>query len=281
MDSTTRPSFDVTYKSIDFEVCPSNLIGNFPSSSIRLQYGNYVPSIVVVSSFLFYYFILVPIIFPATGPKSDKEVLWYKKMRNVHNLALCLYSGISSISTGIWLYHNGELFDWHSLLCTPVEGTWLRVLSVTFTISKLVEWLDTAFLIWLGSGRPEFLHFYHHATTFWLFCFVPNLPGAEKLGLMLNGGVHMMMYSHYWRRWPKSLVPLITLFQIMHLSFVTYVWSVNPAQCPEAHFASAPSDQPMEFFTVYAMVPVFLLLFLRYFYKRYITKKIKNAKKVT
>ena len=57
----------------------------------------------------------------------------------------------------------------------------------------------------------------HHATTFWLFCFVMNLPGPEKFGLLMNGGVHTLMYSHYWRQWPKAFVPLITGLQIMQL----------------------------------------------------------------
>ena len=186
-------TFDVTYESVDLEVVPARLLGDWPASSIRLQLSGFAPAAIMVATALLYYFVLVPVVFPATKPQGDRAVARCKRSRSAHNLALFLYSGACCFGTAAWLFHKGELFSWHALMCTPVEGTWLRALSATFTLSKLVEWIDTAFLVWLGRSPPQFLHKYHHATTFWLFCFVMNLPGPEKFGLLMNGGVHTMM----------------------------------------------------------------------------------------
>ena len=267
-------SFDLTYKQVDFEIVPASLFGSWPAETIRLQLSNYVPALIMVSSFLVYYLILIPIVFPATKPEGDEAIARYKKLRSTHNLLLCLYSGACCVSSAVFLNQNGQLWDWERILCTPVEGSWLRPLSVSFTLSKIVEWIDTAFLIWLGKSPPGFLHKYHHATTFWLFTIVPNLPGPEKFGMLLNGFVHTLMYSHYWRPWPKRLVPLITVSQILQLSVVTYAWTVTPRLCPQ--FATAPSHHLVEFLTPYAMVPVFLYLFINFFVQRFILKKPKT-----
>jgi len=281
-------SFDVTYKDVDFEIIPSKLIslggGSFwppREESIRLKLSNYVPAMILISSSIIYYFVLVPYVFPAMKPapsEGSSAIKRCKTMRDMHNLLLCLYSGTCCFSTAYYLYYvrDGQLFDWEALLCEPVEGTWLRPLSMTFTLSKLVEWIDTAFIIWLGRSPPAFLHKYHHATTFWLFCFVPNLPGPEKFGLLLNGFVHFLMYSHYYKSWPKPIVPMITVLQILQLSLVTYAWTVTPTVCPDSRFAKAASDHPIEFMTPYGMVPVFLYLFILFFVKRFILRKPKR-----
>lgn len=267
-------AFDVTYKTVDIEIIPAKLFGF--DNAIRLRLDNYAPAIVMVSSFIVYYFVLVPIVFPAFKPTSPSDIKVVKAFRDAHNFSLFAYSGFCCFGTAIYLFMDGQLFDWHQLMCTPVEGTWLRFLSATFTVSKIVEWVDTAFLVWLGKTPPQFLHKYHHATTFWLFCFVMNLPGPEKFGLLMNGGVHTMMYSHYWKSWPKALVPMITFLQILQLSVVTYAWTVSPGECPNSRFAIAPSEHFLEFLTPYAMVPVFLYLFIVFFVNRFIFKKDKK-----
>jgi hypothetical protein len=272
--------FDVEYESMDIEIVAANVFGpGVPAATIRLQLSNYMPAVIMVSSFILYYFILVPVVFPATKPVGEAAIKRTKVLRDIHNFLLFIYSAVCCLSTLVYLYTDGQLFDWHALMCKPVAGTWLRVMSATFTVSKLVEWIDTAFLVWLGSTPPQFLHKYHHATTFWLFCFVMNLPGPEKFGMLMNGGVHMMMYSHYWRKWPKALVPIITTLQIVQLATVTYAWTVSPGECPDADFARAPKESLLGFLTPYAMVPVFLYLFCVFFVKRFILKKPKKEDK--
>lgn len=280
-------ALDVTYHALDLEIVAKGTLWGWPETPLRLHLSNYVPGMIMVSSFVLYYFLLVPVVFPMTKPdvKNEMAISRLKVWRDRHNLTMFIYSGICCCSTAMWLLSEGQLFDWHSLLCTPVEGTWLRALSSSFTLSKIVEWVDTAFIVWLGNNPPQFLHKYHHATTFWLFCFVMNMPGPEKFGLLMNGGVHTLMYSHYWRSWPKALVQLITVLQIAQLAFVTYAWTVSPGECPDSAFASfdilalLPSlDFVLAFLTPYAMVPVFLWLFIVFFVRRFILKKPKSKK---
>jgi hypothetical protein len=138
---------------------PANVFGaGLPATSLRLQLDHYVPAVIMTSSFALYYFVLVPAVFPATKPQGAAAVARCKAWRNAHNFTLFVYSGLCCAATLYYLWSDGQLRDWSRLLCAPVEGTWLRLVSATFTVSKLVEWVDTAFLVWLGRSPPEFLH---------------------------------------------------------------------------------------------------------------------------
>ena len=269
-------TFDITHESVDIQLIPKEVFGTWPRDEIRLVFGNHLPICIMVSAFVIYWFLLVPFVFPATRPKSERAIARAKVWKDWHNITMTLYSGICCFGTLYYLYSTGELFSWHAILCNPVEGTWLRVLSATFTISKIWEWFDTMFIVWLGKHPPQFLHKYHHATTFWLFCYVMNQPGAEKLGMLLNGFVHFLMYSHYYRKWPKAYVPIITILQIMQLTTVIYTWHAGPGECPR--FANVKKEFPLQYNIPYTMVPVFLLLFVKFFVNRFLFKKPKKGK---
>ena len=193
-------SFDVLYTSADVEILPVGLgLGlAWPRAPVRLRLGGGTPGAIMISSAVLYWFILVPHVFPRLKPReaSGSYALALKRWRSRHNLVLCVYSAVCCGSAAVSLAASGALFSWTRLLCEPVAGTWLRPLSATFVVSKLWEWGDTAFLVALGSRPPEFLHKYHHATTFWLFCLVINLPGPEKFGLLLNGEAAFFSLPH-------------------------------------------------------------------------------------
>jgi hypothetical protein len=70
---------------------------------------------------------------------------------------------------------------------------WLYV----FYLSKIYEFLDTAFL--LARGRqPKFLHVYHHFLTF-LICYVGNETKTTYawVAMLNNTFVHSLMYFYY------------------------------------------------------------------------------------
>jgi hypothetical protein len=62
--------------------------------------------------------------------------------------------------------------------------------------------------VWQGR-KLDFLHLYHHATTFALFLIVMNFPGTEKFGMILNGFVHTIMVRGRGRG-PCGDTPLFT-----------------------------------------------------------------------
>ena len=141
------------------------------------------------------------------------------------------YSYILYLHFWLLLFHiieTKEIINWTDYICTPVPP-WLRAISITFTISKIWEWFDTAILISKGHSLSKigFLHIYHHATTFLLFLCVMNLPGGEKSGMLFNGFVHTLMYYHFAFRLPKLLRPIITSLQIVQLMASTYIWHVT------------------------------------------------------
>jgi hypothetical protein len=132
------------------------------------------------------------------------------------------------------------------------------------------------------ASELNFLHLYHHCTTFWLFLLVADLPGTLKLGPLLNGFVHFLMYGHYVR--PIPFAYIITICQIAQLSFVTWSWYLVATHCPgykeftEKHF--------LEYLTPYFMVPVYLVFFIKFFFERFLSglifgkKKNNNANKI-
>ena len=278
-------SWDVRYEETNLEIVPADAFGpGKPAEPIRLVLGGYIPAALMASTFVLYWFILLPFVFPATRPSTEAGKKALGTLRDFHNLALCLYSGCACFGTLYFMRANNQI-PWLTgdglsrFMCEPVEGTWLRVLSATFTLSKLWEWVDTAFIVWLGNRPPGFLHTYHHATTFWLFCLVMNQPGPEKVGMLLNGFVHFLMYSHYFRSWPKALVPLITVLQICQLCTALWVYTINHEACPDSRFSADARAWTPEFISSYATVPVFIFFFVKFFIERWVCPKPRKSEK--
>jgi hypothetical protein len=200
-----------------------------------------------------------------------------------HHAFLALYSLAACVSAAASSVLAGEERDLVAFTCAPVPP-WLRLVSLTFTASKVLEWLDTAVHFarggTLGAGQLSFLHCYHHATTFLLFLITPNIPGLDKSGMLLNGFVHALMYAHYaWRFSWKGARPLITFAQIAQLATVTALWAASPRICgPGSAAANYARDAPLEFSLPFALVPVFLMLFIVFFVETYCRAKPKAAK---
>ena len=70
------------------------------------------------------------------------------------------------------------------------HGFWVWV----FSLSKLVELVDTIFLV-LRKRPLMFLHWYHHILTMvYAFYSYPISPGFNRWGIYLNFFVHSFMY---------------------------------------------------------------------------------------
>lgn len=87
--------------------------------------------------------------------------------------------------------------------------------------------------------------------------------------MMLNAFVHTLMYGHYWRPFPKAVVPIVTIAQIIQLATVTYTWGDSLSRCGDT-YGAALDLHLWETLTPYAMVPVYLWLFIVFFAKRWI-----------
>lgn len=211
--------------------------------------------------------------------KAVAEPGWAK----VHHGFLFVYSlaVMSAALAEALLLGGGRLPSLAEFVCAPVPA-WLRLVSLSFTLSKIDEWVDTVVLFARGGTLHTigFLHTWHHATTFLLFALVTNYPGTERFGMLLNGFVHTLMYYHFAYRLPLWARPLITAAQIVQLIIVTVIWSVIPFNnggC-SGLYASFALDNPVTYAVPYALVPVYLLFFLRFYYLQYIA--VRKGKSV-
>ncbi len=252
----------------------NRLVGEVPFFDTTIVVENPYTIMMSVGA-CFVYLFCIFILFPALKPKSKETI---ETVAFYHHLGLCIYSFIAFAATAYYMIAYNNLTDGHAFLCQPVPG-WLRFISITFTISKIWEWLDTAIMIWRGKTIKSigFLHIYHHATTFFLFLVVMNYPGTEKYGMLFNGFVHTLMYYHYTFRLPKIFRPFITIAQIIQLFSATYIWYITGESCDiqmlhkDAYF--------LEYLVPYICVPVYGLFFVRFFFQEYVCKKSTKATK--
>mmetsp|Transcript_11600 Transcript_11600/g.17623 ORF Transcript_11600/g.17623 Transcript_11600/m.17623 type:complete len:263 (+) Transcript_11600:49-837(+) len=259
--------YSFTFNSLDIHV---------PWINWHISLQSPYPAILACGSVLIYT-LLIYIILPSMRPISDKGKLKLQYYAKIHFCLLCFYSAICCFSTLYYLFLSGEIHNLQAYLCNPLPE-WLRLLSLSFILSKIWEWGDTAIDIWKGRSVNQigFLHCYHHATTFFLFLLVENFPGTEKSGMLFNGFVHTLMYYHYAFRLPKVMRPLITAAQIVQLVTVTYIWHISPSSCPA--YIDFPKNHLIEFLLPYGMVPVYTVFFIKFFIESYIIGK-KNKKK--
>ena len=174
---------------------------SIPFAGLDLELGPPLPLLLGAGSVVLYA-VLLFIVWPAALANSNQKVV--EKWAKLHHAALCFYSVFCLLATLLDVWKNGELENLDLFFCQPVSP-FIRLLSLSFTLSKIWEWGDTMVLIARGDSLQKIgtLHSYHHATTFCLFLLVCNFPATEKCGLLLNGGVHALMYYHYAFRLPK------------------------------------------------------------------------------
>jgi elongation of very long chain fatty acids protein 4 len=113
-----------------------------------------------------------------------------------------------------------------SLWCVPLAkgrpGEEMATLVWIFTFSKVVEFLDTIFMIVEGRMRQvSFLHVYHHVSIFpYWFAILWISPGSDAyFSLAGNSYIHVLMYSYYllasfgYSPWWKYYITKAQIFQ--------------------------------------------------------------------
>jgi hypothetical protein len=206
-------------------------------------------------------------------------------LEKAHYAGLCVYSAACFLAAAFELVASGEGADFVAwlasqdparapprLYCSPMSSS-LRLVSLSFIASKVWEWGDTLMLIAGGKSLGDIggLHLYHHATTVFLFLFVSSFPVTEKSGLLLNAAVHALMYYHFAFRLPRFLRPLLTGAQIVQLVVVTYAWVDCARVCDEA--IAYKRDFLLDFAAPFLTVPVYTVLFVKFFFEQYVFKK--------
>lgn len=206
-----------------------------------------------------------PIVVGATracAPATPSPLFY--RVRYAHNLFMVAASAMF-FAYSLQFVTTGGLAQYvcsDPTLVSPLFDT----VQIMWVLSKVWEWIDTCLLVY--SRKPvSFLHCFHHITTVYLFSTTVQYPYLSKIGMLLNGGVHIAMYSHYASPLPARMVPFITGAQIVQ--FVCVFWCLFVAwrdECKPSLF-----DQGEAHATVVraGIVATYLVLFCRYFISRF------------
>jgi elongation of very long chain fatty acids protein 6 len=157
-----------------------------------------------------------------------------------------------------------------------VVGFW----TMAFAMSKLVDLIDTAFVV-LRKQKLIFLHWYHHAITLvFSWYLLRSFTSIGRWFVAMNFSVHSLMYSYYAFkaarfRIPKQISIFITTLQLSQM--LVGVWLNIYALVKKV--AGGKCDVPTEglcfaFFLYFT----FFVLFFNFFRNAYMKKKPSMVK---
>lgn len=182
---------------------------------------------------------------------------WVELGSLVTNIAMCGFSAI------------GSWYAWDAFV-QIISGEYVepnRLFFLAYGLSKPLEFLDTYFLMLKGK-KVGTLHWTHHVLTMLYVWYIAmnsgRLPSNFYLMFcILNYFVHSVMYGYYvamhFTRLPSWVGVLVTSCQLTQFVlgvFWTLLW-----------MDSIPADV---WSVTMAMYIYYFVMFLRFFYKRYI-----------
>ncbi|CAN8075575.1 unnamed protein product [Agarophyton chilense] len=125
--------------------------------------------------------------------------LYLRPLMKVYNAFMVVLSSYMCIQAILLARESNS-----SVFCVPmatgVAGERMAQLVWVFTYSKVVEFLDTVFMVFEARYRQvSFLHVYHHITilAYW-FTILWMAPGSDAyFSLAGNSFIHVLMYGYY------------------------------------------------------------------------------------
>lgn len=208
-------------------------------------------------------------------PSQSASVYPLSFVYNFVQVALCAYM---TIEAGVLAYR-------HHYTITPCnafnyENPPIGSLLWLFYISKVLDFADTFFIIVKKNWKQlSFLHVYHHVTIFSVYWLNLNIgyDGDIYLTILLNGGVHTVMYLYYFvsmhtrQIWLKSSVTLMQLGQFCcMMGQAVYLLANNCQTFPK---------RVTQIYLVYIFT--LFLLFVNFFLQSYVFVKKDKSKTKT
>ena len=138
------------------------------------------------------------------------------------NLGLAVFSLYGSVSCVIQLVFRGYNCSFMQ------DKLWIDL----FYYSKVIELLDTFFIILLGK-ELQLIHMWHHFATLFLCAMGKEIyPQEVILAAGMNYSVHTIMYSYYYisalgYKWIHSYGYIITFFQTLQMIVAIYSLMFN------------------------------------------------------
>jgi elongation of very long chain fatty acids protein 4 len=224
---------------------------------------------------------LIGVYLASKWSNAQKEPMDLKLLMRVYN-AICV--GLAGyVVYGIVMYKmtvNAGTFVCNPIDTSSAAGKQLAYVIWVYYAQKYVEMADTFIFIFRQSWRQvTFLHVYHHSSitmvTAAFLCFDIN-GDCVVTAAVLNSGVHVLMYSHYFlssfgvKTWWRSHLTKLQLLQFT-ICFVQPIvaWTYGP-KCGYPDFLKA-------IMVVYQAT--MFMLFMGFYMKAYGKKKVEGGKK--
>ncbi|ELT88010.1 hypothetical protein CAPTEDRAFT_159531 [Capitella teleta] len=226
--------------------------------------------------------VYIVLVFVGKRIMKDRPPFQLKSTLGVWSFILAVFSIVGAVRTVPELY-NTATRSFEDSVCTtsfllePPTALW----ALLFTLSKVIELMDTAFLV-LKKRPVIFLHWYHHFTVM-IYCFYAygHVVASGRYFLTLNYCVHAVMYSYYalksFNVWiPKSVSMLITFMQLTQMAIGVFITYKSHQYLSQGHQCSTNSTV---IFWTFVMYSSYFLLFANFFYQSYLKPRPKKQNK--
>ena len=214
---------------------------------------------------------------------KDKPAFDLRNLLTVWNSVLAAFSITGFLVTFPAIIEQIKMKRDVDAVCTSLveERPWLAFWCFVFVYSKIVEFGDTFFIV-LRKTPLNFIHWYHHITVLmysWHGLATRN-TGGHWFSCM-NFGVHSVMYSYYMFKAmgfkiSGSVAKAITILQLAQFAAGLTLILTGVRTRLMGHSCGM---NDVHLTTGLIMYGSYFILFVNFFYQRYIAKPSMKAKK--
>ena len=225
--------------------------------------------------------IYVLLLYVGTRWMKNREPYNLRRPLVLWNTGLAVFSVIALVRTDSFGLAKRMLTEpLEEVSChTEVYSVRYQILwGFLYTLSKLVELGDTAFIV-LRKTPLMFLHWYHHITVmFYTWYCIPLRPASTHIFMAMNLFVHSVMYSYYafkaaGFRIPSQFAQCITLLQLLQMIGGMAVNIAGYRVLSRGEECQFSYDSCVIGIVIYTS---YFILFANFFYHRYLAKKTKK-----
>ena len=219
---------------------------------------------------------------------EERPALKLRKVLTLWNATLAIFSILGTIVVLPPLIQNLSQKDgfYQSVCFSPLSTTpWLSFWAAIFTLSKLVEFGDTFFIVFRKTPL-NFLHWYHHISVFLYSWYGMGGMADHDASLghwfcSMNFFVHSVMYTYYTFkstgiRVSSIVSKCITLLQLSQFFVGLVVTLAAIWYYVREYECDMKLNQLVSSFVLYGS---YMALFLNFFYQRYVKSAPLNKQK--
>lgn len=224
----------------------------------------------------FYAIAYVGLVFGGVKYMDNRDKYDLRKPLICWSSLLAMFSILGMIRTVPELLHGLFNHGFTHSICNPsyLFDSPTSFWCAAFTVSKVVELWDTAFIIF-RKQQLSFLHWFHHATVM-MYCWYTyvEVNAAGRWFMVMNYVVHSIMYTYYALKaarvhvpkWVNIVITSLQITQMMMGIFIntkSYLLRSNGYECHQTY---------ENMFYAMLMYIAYFVLFAHFFYVTYLSK---------